>query len=183
MSSYKLLAFSGSLRKGSLNTSLANAFIANAPEGVSVEFVDWSDIPFFSEDLEGAVPASVTALKNRIKAADGIIIATPEYNRGVPGAFKNMIDWTSRPYGDNSWDGTPVFISGATNGHLGTALAQHSLKSIMQYLNTHLVGQPEFYLNAAQEKFDAEGNLTDETTKAHIQKAWSVLVALIDKFH
>ncbi len=133
MPHYRLLAISGSLRKGSINTSLAKAFITNAPEGTTIELLDWAETPVFNQDDEANFPAYVTALKEKITAADGVIIATPEYNRSVPGPLKNVLDWTSRPWGKSSWTGKPVYIVGATAGAVGTALAQDDVKKFMAF--------------------------------------------------
>ncbi|MCR4281016.1 MAG: NAD(P)H-dependent oxidoreductase [Candidatus Kaiserbacteria bacterium] len=164
-----ILMMYGSLREKSTNKALANAVAGLAPETMKIETVGLHELPFYNQDLESSFPESAKALKEKIRSADGIIIVTPEYNRSIPGVLKNMLDWTSRPYGDNAWDGRPVGVLGASVGALGATLAQYHLKQILSYLNTHVMGQPEFHLNAT-DKFDAEGNLTDESTKEHIKK-------------
>lgn len=166
--SYRLLAISGSLRKGSFNTSLIRAVTALAPEGMNVEIADISSIPIYNQDHESAFPAEAAALKEKIMAADGIVVATPEYNRAVPGVLKNVVDWTSRPYGHNAWDGKAVYVMGASGGPIAAALAQYNLKQTMLYLNAHVLGQPEFYCGMAAGKFDESGQLTDEKTKEFI---------------
>lgn len=181
MPNYRLLAISGSLRKQSINTSLVHAFIANAPEGSSIEMLDWTDTPIFNQDDEASFPAYVTALKDKIRAADGVIIATPEYNRSVPGALKNMLDWTSRPYGDSAWKDKPVYISGATGGSVGTALAQDDIKKFMAFNSAMAMHQPEFYMTGAPGKLDENGVLTDEDTKQHIIKGLAAFTAFIEK--
>jgi len=187
-----ILAFSGSSRhvefdpaipnpfaRGSFNSALLRAFEAMAPEGVTIEHIDHRDFPMFSQDLEADFPKTVTDLKDRIRAADAILISTPEHNRSIPSYLKNMLDWTSRPYGDNAWAGKKVYTMGATGGQVGTALAQAHLKQIMGYLDARVLGQPEFYLTTVHEKFDASGSLTDEQTKEHIKKAWEAFLAFI----
>ena len=181
MPNYRLLAISGSLRKDSINTKLVNAFIANAPEGITIDTIDWSDTPIFNQDDEASFPAYVTALKDKIKAADGIIVSTPEYNRSVPGALKNMLDWTSRPYGDSAWTGKPVYTIGATGGAVGTALAQDDVKKFMHFNSAIVLGQPEFYMTGAYQKFDESGALIDEDTKQHIIKGLAAFAAFIEK--
>lgn len=181
MPHYRLLAISGSLRKGSINTSLAKAFIANASEGTAIELLDWADTPIFNQDDEAAFPPYAAALKEKIRAADGVIIATPEYNRGVPGPLKNMLDWTSRPYGDSAWKAKPVYIVGATGGAVGTALAQDDVKKFMNFNAAYTMAQPEFYMTGAPGKFDTEGNLTDEDTKQHIVSGLAAFTAWIEK--
>ena len=181
--SYHILALSGSLRKGSYNSALVRAFVALAPAGVTVNIVTADDIravPLYDQDVEAAeFPANVAALKARIRAADGILISTPEYNRSMPGVLKNFIDWTSRPYGDNAWKGKPVYVMSASVGSIAAALAQYALKQVMLYLDTKVLGQPEFYCGNAGEKFDAEGNLTDAKTKESITAAWPKFLASI----
>ncbi len=181
---YSLLAISGSLRKDSYNTALIRAWKKFAPEDVTVEIVDQEDIrvfPPYDGDVETAnYPSVATALKERIRKADGLLIATPEYNRSVPGVLKNLLDWTTRPYGDNPYSGKPVFVMGASSGPIGTALAQYDLKKILLYFNARVLGQPEFYCGVATEKFDETGNLTDEKTKEYIAHGFTEFTAFID---
>ena len=144
MANYKLLVISGSLRKDSLNTKLARAFIARAPEGVTMELADISTIPLYNGDEEAAhFPEVVVSLKDKIKESDGIVLITPEYNRSMPGVLKNVLDYTSRPYGDSAWTGKPVFVAGATGGPIGTALAQYDAKKVLLYVGAHPLPQPE----------------------------------------
>ena len=179
--SYNLVAISGSFRKDSFNTNLLKAFKENAPEGMTIELLDYTDVPLYSQDDEAAFPAVVQAHKEKIQNADGIIISTPEYNRGIPGVLKNFIDYTSRPWGHNSWPGKHVLVTGASTGPIAAALAQYALKQVLTYLDARVVGQPEFYLGTAGEKFSADGTLTDEATKEYIVKALAVLMARIDE--
>jgi chromate reductase len=178
---YNLLGISGSTRKDSLNTKLVRAFAARMPEGTTMDTFDIGTLPLFNQDNEQNPGEAVIEFKKKIRAADGIILATPEYNRSIPGPLKNAIDWASRPYGDNAWDNKPVFITGATGGAIGTAVAQAALKVPLSYLNTHVLGQPEFYLGGAPGKFDEAGTLTDEDTKKHIDGAVTAFLAFIDK--
>lgn len=174
-----IIAISGSLRAQSFNGSLLKAVKTLAPESLNIEIVDISNIPLYNQDLEKDFPANfpkaVQDLKDKIMASDGVIFATPEYNRSVPGVLKNVIDWASRPYGKNAFAGKPVLVLGVTVGQIGTAVAQYHLKQILLCLDMHVIGQPEFYLGGATSKFDAEGNLTDQSTKNHIVEALEVL--------
>ncbi|MES2225865.1 MAG: NAD(P)H-dependent oxidoreductase [Patescibacteria group bacterium] len=181
MNTYNLLAISGSLREKSYNTMLAHAFKALAPEGVDITIADISTLPLFNQDLEADFPKEASDLKALISGADGILVITPEYNRGVPGVLKNAIDWTSRPYGQGAWNGKPVFVAGASVGAVGTALSQASLRQSMLFMGALVLGQPEFYLGSAQDKFAEDGTLTDESTKEHIRGALSAFTAFIDK--
>ncbi len=167
----------GSLRKGSYNRSLMNAVRAMAPDGVVFTILEIGDLPLFNQDVEvAAFPKEAQVLKDKIKAADGIIIATPEYNRSIPGVLKNAIDWTSRPYGASAWTGKHVAVMGASGGTLGTALAQSHLRQILIYLDTRLMGQPEFYLGEIAKKIDESGALVDAATKEHILKFWQTFL-------
>lgn len=173
----KIVAFSGSLRKDSFNTQLIHALMELAPSGMEIEQVSIGTLPLYSSDLEAAFPAEAQALKSAIEAADGVIFATPEYNRSVPGVLKNAIDWASRPWGQNSFAGKPVLIMGVSVGKLGTALAQAHLKEIMLYLDTKVVGQPELYIGPAQGLFDDTGKLTDASTRELVSKGLSALAS------
>ena len=172
----KILGIVGSLRAQSYNRSLMNAFIALKPEGVTVELADIGSLPHFNQDDEAQFPAVAQTLKAQVEASDAIIIITPEYNRSVPGVLKNAIDWLSRPYGKNSFNGKRVFVASASVGAVGGALALYDLKKALLHGNAHVLGQPEFFLGNAGDKFDAEGNLIDDSTKAHVENAWEVIV-------
>ncbi|MDD2657361.1 MAG: NAD(P)H-dependent oxidoreductase [Candidatus Pacebacteria bacterium] len=172
-----ILAISGSVRKDSFNTALLRTMQPLAPPEMQIEIADISGLPLYNQDSEGTFPAVAQALKDKVEAADGIIIATPEYNRSVPGVLKNAIDWASRPWGKNSFAGKPVLIMGVSVGKLGTAVAQSHLKQIMVYLDASVIGQPELYFGPAHELFDEAGNLTDVSTKELLTKALGVLAS------
>src|SRR6188768_4576671 len=132
----KILGISGSLRKGSYNSSLLRTAQTLAPGGVTIEIADISDIPPYNEDVrEQGYPPSALRFREQIRAADALLFVTPEYNYSVPGVLKNAIDWASRPYGDSAWSGKPAAIMGASVGTLGTARAQYHLRQIMVFLN------------------------------------------------
>lgn len=170
----------GSLRKGSYNLALMNAFIKQAPQDVSIEIASIADLPLFNEDLEvGAFPESARILKSKIEKADGVIISTPEYNRGMSGVLKNAIDWISRPDGQNSLKGKTVLVIGASTGVRGADIAQYDLKRSLTYMNSKVIGQPEFFLGLAAEKFNKEGELTDADTVKYIDRALAALLELV----
>ena len=173
-----ILGIAGSLRQGSYNRMALRVAQQLVPEGANakIETFDLQGIPIFNQDEEKAPPAAVAEFKKRIRAADAILIVTPEYNYSVPGVLKNAIDWASRPYGDNAWNDKPVAIMGASPGLLGTARAQLVLRPLLTFLNMHIVNQPEVMIAKAHEKFDANGNLTDETAKKLIQQLLQNLV-------
>jgi chromate reductase len=168
----------GSLRKDSLNRKLLNAAVALCPADATIDVIDFADVPMFNQDFETTLPPSVAAIKAKVKAADGILIATPEYNYGVPGPLKNLIDWVSRPYGDSSWDGKTVAIMGASPGMLGTARCQWQLRQVMHGAGATCIQWPEIYVNGADKKFDAQGNFTDEKGKEVVKE---LLQALMDQ--
>ncbi len=168
----KILLLSGSMRKESVNTKLLNA-VANL---ITNDEVIWGslDHPLFNEDVEvSTFPESVKDLKSKCEMVDVIFIATPEYNRGVPGPLKNALDWISRPYGENSLSGKRVCILSASPGSLGGVVAHHQLVTSFVHMDAHVRSGFEFTLSNAYEKFDNEGKLTDTGTEEHIQKLLS----------
>jgi chromate reductase len=174
---FTILGIAGSLRKASLNRAALRAAEHLVPDGVRLEIFDLEGIPPFNQDLEARLPDRVWQLKQRIRAADAILLVTPEYNYSTPGVLKNAIDWASRPYGDNSWEGKPVAIMGASVGAQGTSRAQYHLRQVFVFLNMHPLNRPEVMITNAAQRFDENGNLKDEETKSHIQKLLSALVA------
>lgn len=140
----------GSLRQDSLNKKFAQAFEARLPEGVEAKYVS-IDLLLYNDDvLSEGIPAAVADAKDAIASADGVLVITPEYNRGPSGALKNATDWISRPYGTNSFDGKPVAITGVSVGSLGTAQAQAQLRNTFLNLNTRIMGQPEMYVDGSR---------------------------------
>jgi chromate reductase len=158
----KILGIAGSLRKDSYNKMVLKAAQALAPEDTEIEIFDIAGIPLFNQDEERNPPSKVAEFKKRIHAADGILFVTPEYNYSVPGVLKNAIDWASRPYGESAWNGKPVALMGASIGTLGTARAQYHLRQMFVFLNMYAVNQPEVMIANASQKFDNEGNLSDD---------------------
>ncbi len=172
-----ILGFAGSLRKNSYNRALLRAAVELVPEEATLETFDLEGIPPFSQDLENQPAEKVKEFKAKIRAADAILIATPEYNYSIPGVLKNAIDSASRPYGDNALDGKPVAIMGASIGMLGTARAQYDLRRSFVFLNMYPLNQPEVMVPFAQEKIDQNGNLTDEKTRQKIRELLQALVS------
>jgi chromate reductase len=172
-----ILSFAGSLRKGSYNKLLLTTAAKALPEGVSMDIFDLEGIPLYNQDLESAPNDRVLALKNSIRSADAILIATPEYIYSVPGVLKNAIDWASRPPKDNPFQGKPVAIVGATPGMLGTSRAQYHLRQTFVFLDMRPLNKPEVMVAFARDKFDENGTLTDETTKALLSQLLHNLAA------
>lgn len=166
----RILGFAGSLRKNSFNKALLRAAVELVPKGAVLETFDLEGIPLFNQDLETQPPQKVKDFKAKIRAADAILIVTPEYNYSIPGVLKNAIDWASRPYPDNSFDGKPVAVMGASIGMLGTARAQYHLRQCFVFLNMHPTNLPEVFVTFAKEKFDENGGLKDENIKKLIVK-------------
>jgi chromate reductase len=172
----RILGIAGSLRRQSYNRGALRAAQQLVPEGVTLDIFELDGIPGFSQDLEQNPPEKVVELKRRIREADAILFVTPEYNYSVPGVLKNAIDWASRPYGDSAWNGKPAAIMGASIGGIATARAQYHLRQIMVFLNMFPINQPEVMIGNASERFDEQGNLTDDDTKDYIRRLLQSLV-------
>jgi len=176
-----ILGFAGSLRKGSYNKALLRAALELVPRDTRLEIFDLEGIPPFNQDLENQPSEKVKEFKAKIRAADAILIATPEYNYSIPGVLKNAIDCASRPYGDNAFEHKPVAIMGASPGMTGTARAQYHLRQCFVFLTCFALNQPEVMVPFAQEKIDREGKVTDQKTKEKIRELLESLVAWTNK--
>jgi chromate reductase len=182
----KIIAISGSLRKGSFNSALVRELVKLAPAGMEIEQVEIGNLPLYDSDNEANFPAEATALKAKIAAAAGVIFVTPEYNRSIPGVLKNAIDWASRPYGKSAFTGKPTLVMGVSVGKVGTAIAQSHLRTILLHLNMQVLGQPEIFLGPAMELFEVSpdmakafsevpGALKDDATKQLLTTALAAL--------
>jgi len=171
------LGIPGSIRRNSYNKMLLRAASSLLPEGAIMEiYEDLHLIPPFNQDEERNPPEPVKELKRRIKEADALVFATPEYNYSVPGVLKNAIDWASRPHGDNSFDGKPAAIMSASIGMIGGARAQYHLRQMFVFLNMYPVNLPEVFVTFASQKFDSQGNLLDQDAKKFISMLLTNLV-------
>jgi chromate reductase len=160
--SLKILGIAGSLRQGSYNKLALKAAVELKPADMDIDIFDIGAIPPYNEDLRTqGFPTVVQELREKIRAADALLIATPEYNYSIPGVLKNAIDWASRPP-DQPFDGKPLAILGASGGRLGTARAQYHLRQVAVFLNLHLLNKPEVMIAGAAKEFDASGRLMDE---------------------
>ena len=177
----RILGFAGSLRKQSYNRSALRAAVTLIPSGITMETFDLTDIPPFNQDHEREPPAAVRQFKAAVKAADAILIVTPEYNYSIPGVLKNAIDCGSRPYGQSAWEGKPAAIMGASIGGIATARAQYDLRKMMVFLNMFPINRPEVMIGNCGDKFDADGNLTDETARKFIREMLEALIAWTKK--
>lgn len=166
-----VFAFAGSLRNGSYNRALLRAAQEEAPNEMTIELFDLADVPLYDADVEAeGDPEGVTALKEGIRSADAMLIATPEYNHGVPAVTKNAVDWASRPPRDAPLNEKPVGIIGASPGMTGSARGQTQLRQAFEFTNSFCMPQPEILVARAHEKFDDEGNLTDQKTRTFLKK-------------
>lgn len=178
----KILGICGSLRKVSYNRGLLTAARDQAPAGASIEIAEIRDIPLFDQDLEAqGDPAPVAALKDRIRQADAVLIATPEYDWGVPGVLKNALDWVSRPAGQSALKQKPLAMMGASDGPWGTTRAQLQLRQTLTYMDVLTLPSPWVYVALAKEKFDASGALTDERTREQVKGLVAALVAWTER--
>ena len=166
----RILGFAGSLRTGSYNGALLRSARELAPAGLAIEIYESIELPLFNEDVEAqGDPEPVSAFKAAIGGADALLIATPEYNYGVPGVLKNAIDWASRPPGRGPLDGKLAAIIGASVGTVGSARAQQQLRQTFAFTNTLAMLQPEVLVGRAHQKFDRDGRLSDEATRTFLR--------------
>lgn len=172
----KILGIVGSLRRESHNLKLMRVAQRRMPGGAQLDIFTLEGIPPFNQDEEQQPPPKVIELKNAIRAADAILIATPEYNYSIPGVLKNAIDWSTRPYGDVPLLGKPAAIMGATIGGMGTSRAQYHLRQVLGALNVHTLNQPEMMISHGDEAFDEQGNLRDDQLNQQLDKLLDALV-------
>lgn len=174
---FQILGIPGSLRRASYNRALLRAAQQAAPDGVDIEVFDLLPIPPYNADVEAeGDPAPVSELKERIRVADALLIATPEYNYSVPGVLKNAIDWASRPPRDSPLYHKPVALMGASPGGFGTVRSQLALRQIFLFTKSDVLLEPELHVSAAGDKFDADGNLTDGRTRENVAALVAALV-------
>lgn len=179
----EILAFAGSLRKGSYNRALLRAAEELAPESLNIQIFDLEGIPLYNADVEAqGDPKRVSEFKEAVRKADGLLIATPEYNHGVPGVTKNAIDWASRPARKAPLNEKPVGILGASPGMTGSARGQSQLRQAFEFTNSYCMPQPEILVYRAHEKFDDDGNLTDEATRKFLGNYLEALYDWVNKF-
>ncbi len=168
----RILGISGSLRAGSFNTALLRAAQGVAGDGIQLEVATLHGIPLYDGDAEtrDGIPAAVLALKDRIIAADGVLIATPEYNNSVPGVLKNAIDWLSRPSADVArvFGNRPIALIGASPGNFGTILSQAAWLPILRTLTARFWSGGRLQVSKAQTLFDASGHITDQAVAAKL---------------
>jgi chromate reductase, NAD(P)H dehydrogenase (quinone) len=165
---YRVGYFVGSLSSRSINRELSKALLRLAPEELEFHEIPIGALPLYSPDFDGNYPPEAVALKDAIRRSDALLFVTPEYNRSIPGALKNAIDWASRPWGDNAFDQIPAAVIGASTGAIGTALAQQSLRGVLSFCNARQMTAPEAYIRYTAELFPGDGVVTDESTTAFL---------------
>ena len=182
--SIRVAGIPGSLRQGSLNKALLRAAVELAPAGMEIKtYTGLGDIPPYNDDVfTKGDPEAVAVLKATINEADAMLIATPEYNYGVPGVLKNAIDWASRPSGNSVLNRKPAAIMGCSPGLGGTIRAQHALRQSFVFTDTYVMQQPEIKIPLAAPLFDASGRLTDENTRQHVKKFLEAFVVWVGRF-
>lgn len=164
MTKYRVGYIVGSLSQKSINRTLSKALIRLAPSELEFVEIPIKDLPLYNHDCDADYPPEGRALKEALAAVDAILFVSPEYNRSIPGALKNAIDWASRPWGDNSFTHKPSAVIGTSPGKLGTAVAQQSLRSVLGYLNSPQMNAPEAYIQYQPDVFTEDGEVHDEAT-------------------
>ena len=159
MSQYQIAVVVGSLRRDSFNRKLADAVVKLAPPEFSFKQAQINDLPLYNQDDDASPAESVKRLKAEVRAAQGLLFVTAEYNRSIPGVLKNAIDHASRPYGQNAWADKPAGVLGVSVGAVGTAVAQQHLRTVLAYLDVPTLGQPEAFIQAKEGLFDPAGNI------------------------
>jgi chromate reductase len=168
MSMYKVGYFVGSLSSKSINRVLSRALIRLAPEDLEFTEIPIGDLPLYSPDFDDSYPEEALSLKRAISAADAVLFVTPEYNRSIPGALKNAIDWASRPWGKNSFHHIPAGVIGTSIGSIGTAVGQQSLRAVLSFCNARQMTSPEAYIQYSPEVFLDDGEVTNDATVAFL---------------
>jgi chromate reductase len=168
MTTYTVGYFVGSLSSTSINRELAEVLIKLAPEDLEFHEIPIRDLPLYSPDFDADYPPEALALKDAIRRSQAVLFVTPEYNRSIPGALKNALDWASRPWGQNSFDHIPAAVIGASIGQIGTAVAQQSLRGVLSFCNARQMTAPEAYIRFSPELFPGGGEVADESTKAFL---------------
>ncbi len=175
----KIIAISGSLRKGSYTTELLRTFGKRKPEGIDFELLDISGLPMMNEDLEADLPAAVVQLHEQIAGADAVLFGNPEYNRSFTPATKNVIDWGSRPPKQNKWAGKPAAVVGCSPGAYGAFGSVAQIRNVLAHVNLLVMPQPDFLLSKVKDTLDENGHISDEATLQRIDTYWAAFAKWI----
>lgn len=182
MNGRQLSVIVGSLKRDSINRRLAHALVKLAPAGFSFDFPDIGLLPHYNEDLEADVPAEAQHFRDRLRPAEGVIFAVPEYNRGIPGVVKNALDWGSRPKTDSVWTGKPALITGTSRGAISTAAMQVHLRAVLGSMGMYPLGNPEAYIQYHDGLIDDDGSVTVRSTEQFLELVLTAFVELLDRF-
>ena len=178
---YRIGYLVGSLSSTSINRQLAEVLVGLAPPQLRFADIPIGGLPLFSPDLEADLPPAVAEFKQAVSSSDGLLIVSPEYNRSIPGALKNAIDWGSRPRRDNSFARKPTGIIGASTGHIGTAVMQSSMRSVLSFLDAPQLNSPEAYVTFKPEVFPGGGVVTDDSTKNSLTHYMGEYAAFVER--
>jgi len=181
MATHKVGYLVGSLAKSSINRKLAKALVALAPKGMTLTEVPIRDLPLYSYDYDADFPAPAKAFKQALEGCDALLFVTPEYNRSIPGALKNAIEWGSRPKAANAFAGKPSAVIGTSPGKIGTAVAQRELHSVLGAVGSPQMVSPEAYLQFTPDLIDDEGKVSDESTRAFLGKFLAAFQKYLDR--
>jgi chromate reductase len=173
MAKFKVGYFVGSLSSKSINRELSKALIRLAPEDLEFHEIPIRDLPLYSQDYDDDYPPEAVALKDAVHRSQAILFVTPEFNRSIPGALKNAIDWASRPWGHNAFDHIPTAMIGASIGQIGTALSQQSLRAVLAFCNARQMTAPEAYITYSPEVFPGNGMVNDRGMTAFLESFMS----------
>lgn len=179
--SYTVGYLVGSLASNSINRTLARALIRLAPPELTLSEIPIGDLPLYSRDYDADYPPVARALKDAIASVDAVLFVTPEYNRSIPGALKNAIDWASRPWGTNSLSRKPSAMIGASTGKIGTAVAQQNLRSILSFCNSPQMNTVEAYLQLTPGLITEEGDVTEPSTEEFLRRFMAEFAAFIER--
>lgn len=182
MSKKKIAVLVGSLREGSYNKKLAVEMINMAPESLEMEIIEIGQLALYNEDLDQNPPAEWVEFRQKIKDAEGYLFFTPEYNRSISAVLKNALDVGSRPYGQNNWGGKPGAIVSSSISALGGAVANHTLRQTMVFLDVYTMQQPEAYIGNTMSLFDENNKLKSEDTRAFLKSWVDAFAAWVHKF-
>lgn len=181
MVAHHIVTIAGSLRKESFSLKIANALARLAPASLKLDVMTPHEISFFNQDLEAAPPADWIAFREKLQKSNGVLFVTPEYNRSIPGALKNVIDVGSRPYGKSSFLGKPIGIISNSPGPLGGVSAAKHLQNILPGISGPIMGQPETYLSAIGDAFNDKGELIKESLQKVLEQYLAAFAAFIEK--
>ncbi len=183
MTPYTVGYFVGSLSKHSINRRLARALVALAPAGLTMQEIEYSELPLYNRDFDKDYPPVARSFKECITTRDAALFVTPEYNRSIPGALKNAIDWASRPYGSNAFAQKPSAVIGTSPGKIGTAVGQQHLRSILSFCNSPQMNAPEAYIQFTDELITDDGEVTVDSTREFLRGYMSDLYVFIERVY